>query len=329
MKIRELLDLVVLGMLWGASFLMVKVAAPEFGATALIEIRVLLAAGILLPVVLLRRQLGVIVSNWRPIAIMGVLHYAIPFTLFAYSMMTLSPGYSSIINASSPLFAGMIARFWLRERLSPGRIAGLAVGLIGVALLVGDRLSVGDGSVALAVAAAVAASFCYGFAAVLARRQLSGVSPMAVAGGSMAAASLALLPFAVWFWPDVTPSAPAWGNALILGVLSTAVAFVLYFRLIAAVGPSKAITVTFVIPLFAIVLGAVVLDAPVSATMVGGGLVILLGTGLSTGLIDLQSLRSRSRVVLLRVLMGVAVLSFSDDIPVDMHLSANDIVDYR
>jgi drug/metabolite transporter (DMT)-like permease len=309
----------MLGILWGASFLFIRVAVPEFGAVALMAMRVTFAAMILLPLVLMHKHFTDVVAHWRPIVIMGVLHYAIPFSLFAYAMLTLSAGYTSIINASSPLFAGLVARVWLGDRLSISRIAGLVMGIGGVALLVWDQLAVGSGSITLAVLAAVIASFCYGFAAVIAKKYLANVNPVGVAGGSMVAAAILLLPMSYLFWPDVTPSAEAWSMVLILGVLCTAAAFVLYFRLIAEIGPSSAITVTFLIPVFAVLFGALLMGEQVTATMLVGGAIIAIGTALSMGLIELQTLVRRSLIFSARSLAVVVIVTSLDDTPGDAH----------
>jgi drug/metabolite transporter (DMT)-like permease len=238
------------------------------------------------------------------------LHYAVPFSLFAWSMLTLTAGYTSIINASSPLFAGLIAWAWMGERLDAGRFAGLAIGLAGVTVLVWDKLTIGSGSVVLATTAAITASFCYGLSAVLAKKLLAGIGSVAVAGGSMAAAAMVLLPLSFWAWPAVAPSATAWGMAAALGVACTSVAFVLYFRLIAAIGPTKAITVTFLIPVFAVVFAALFLEERISGLMAGGGALIGLGTALSTGLIRVGGLARVSRGVMARTLAILATLGF-------------------
>jgi len=285
MRTRDLIYLIALGMLWGLSFVLIRVAAPEFGAFALMEARVAMAALLLLPVVVARREAVVIRRHWRAIVLLGLLHYAVPFCLLAFALLTLTGGYSAIINASAPLFAGTVAWAWAGERPVPERIAGLATGLCGVVVLVGERLGIGAEPAAPAVAAAVLAAFCYGFSAVLAKQKLSGVSPLAVTAGSMACAAAVLLPVAVLCWPDTPPSGNAWGCAALLGIACTAVAFGLYFRLVDTVGPGKAITVTFLIPVFAVLFGALFVDESLSPRMLGGGAVILLGTGLSTGVL--------------------------------------------
>ena len=289
MKTRDIFDLVMVAALFGGAFLFMRVAAPAFGAIPLIAVRLALAALVLVPIILARRGTREIMQHWRPITMMAFLHYALPFSLFAYALLTLTGSFTAIINASSPLFVGVIAWLWTGERLPAIRVVGLLVGFVGVVLLVWDKVHLDLDAVGIATAAAVSASFCYGLAAVLAKKHLAGVSPLAVATGSMVAGAAMLLPFAAWLWPATAPSTDAWIMAAGLGIACTSLAFVLYFRLIASVGPTKAITVTFLIPVFAVVFGAILLDEPISVSMVVGGLVILLGTGLSTGLLKPRS----------------------------------------
>jgi drug/metabolite transporter (DMT)-like permease len=319
MKLRDIFDLVTLGILWGAGYLFIRVVVPEFGTFALMEVRMALAAAMLLPLVFLRRQLPEILAHWKDIALMGLLHYAIPFSLYAWALQTLSAGYASVINASAPLFAAVVARIWISERLDTSRTAGLVCGFAGVALLVWDKLSVDGAQHGVAVAATVVAALCYGFAAVMAKRRLAGVSPMVVAGGSMSAAALGLLPLSIALWPETMPSVSAFGLATALGVLCTALAFVLYFRLIASAGPSKAITVTFLIPLFAVVFGAVFLGEHVTPVMVVGGGVIAIGTALATGLIEAGPMLRRVQAFAVRTAVVIIIMNGLDDTPADVH----------
>jgi drug/metabolite transporter (DMT)-like permease len=316
---RDLINLLTLGMLWGISFLFIRVAVPEFGAVALIEVRVLLAAAILVPIVLARRQWSVVARHWKPIAAMGVLHYAIPFSLFAWALLDLSAGYASLVNAAAPLFAGVVARLWTGERLEPTRLVGLVLGLGGVALLVSGKLLSAGTPDALPILATVLAAFCYGFAAVFARQRLAGVEPSAVAAGSMAAAAIVLLPLTWWLRPVAMPSPQAWGMAAVLGVFSTALAFVLYFRLIAAVGPSKAITVTFVIPVFAVACGALFIGETITPAMLAGGVVIAAGTSLATGLVKLALPGTRARGLVVRGVIIALIVTAGDDTPPDVY----------
>ncbi len=283
LKIKDIFDLIAVAALFGGAFLFMRVAAPEFGAIPLIEVRLAAATLILIPIIAVRGGMQEIARNWRPIAIMAVLHNVLPFCLFAYALLTLTGGYTAIVNASSPLFAGVIAWVWIGDRLQPVRIVGLLLGFAGVVLLVWDKVDMNLNAAGVSIAAAVSASFCYGLAAVLMKRNLTGVAPISVAAGSIATATIILLPLAIWFWPDTTPSLNAWVMTATLGIACTAVAFVLYFRLITNVGPTKAITVTFLVPVFAVVMGALMLGEPITTSMMAGGAIILLGTAMSTG----------------------------------------------
>lgn len=285
MSIRDTINLLTLAALWGISFLLIRIAAPEFGAIPLIAVRVSLAALMLLPVIVVRRGFIELRRHWRAIVAVGILHYAIPFSLFAWAMLTLTGGYSAVINASSPLFAAAIAVLWLGERLPASRIAGLAAGFAGVVVLVQGELGGAAAGKLLPVGAALIASLCYGLAAVVTRRELAAVDPVNVAAGSMTVAAIALLPGTIWLWPDAAPSPIAWLLAVILGLACTALAFILYFGLITRAGPVKAISVTFLVPVFAVSFGWLFLDETVTETMLFGGLVVLAGTALATGLL--------------------------------------------
>jgi drug/metabolite transporter (DMT)-like permease len=202
--------------------------------------------------------------------------------------LSITAGLSSIFNATSPLWGALIAWLWLHDRPGRHRALGLAIGFAGVIWLAWDKAGLHAdapaGSAAWAIAACLGATLCYGLGVNLAKRYLAGVPPMAVAGGSQAAASLMLLPLSVWHWPAQAPSVQAWWWAAALGVVCTGLAYLLYFRLIAHVGPAKAISVTFLIPLFAVLWGWVFLGEALTPVMAGAGLVIVIGTALATGL---------------------------------------------
>lgn len=287
MKTRDLTDLVLLGALWGASFLFMRVAAPAFGPVALIALRVALAAVVLTPLALaaghwpeLRRRAGAI-------AWVGVANSAVPFVLFAFATLSLTAGFAALLNATAPMWTALLAWVWLGERSARLRVVGLLLGMVGVGVLVGDRVGLrADAPAALlAVGAGLLATLCYGYAANYTRRYLSSVPPLAAAAGSQAGSALLLAPLAFWLWPATTPGPRDWLAVLALGVLCTALAYVLYFRLIQRVGPTGAVSVTFLIPLFALVWGALFLGEGLSPGMALGGAIVLLGTALSTGVL--------------------------------------------
>jgi drug/metabolite transporter (DMT)-like permease len=192
-----------------------------------------------------------------------------------------------------------VAHFWLKDRLGAGRAAGLALGFAGIAFLFWGRAGLGPGGAGAAVGAALAATASYGVAASYAKRRLAGVDPLAVAAGSQLSAALLLAAPALALWPVRAVPPRAWGAAVALGILCTAVAYVLYFRLIARIGPARAIAVTFLIPPFAVAWGSAFLGEPVTGRMLAGAGVVLLGTALATGLVRVPE-RAAGRATLQR-----------------------------
>jgi drug/metabolite transporter (DMT)-like permease len=285
MRRRDLTDLLLLAALWGASFLFTRIAVPAFGPLALAEVRVAIAAAMLMALLAWRADLGEVRRNAGGFLLLGAVNTAIPFSLFAWAQLTITAGLASILNATAPLFTALVAWVWLRERLAPLQWLGMAIGIAGVAWLSAGKAGLGSGDGAWAIGAAVLASLSYGISASLVKRRFGGVRPLAVAAGSQSAAAVLLLPFAVARWPAGTIAATDWAAAVALGVLCTGLAYILYFRLIARVGPATAMTVTFLIPAFAMLWGALVLGEAVTAPMLAGCAVILAGTALATGLV--------------------------------------------
>jgi drug/metabolite transporter (DMT)-like permease len=288
---RDLADLVVLAALWGASFLFMRMGAAEFGALPLAFVRVAGASALLLPLLWLRGQGPALARHWRPVAVVGIANSAVPFTLFALGALVLGTGLMAVFNATAPLWGALIAWLWLADRPSASRVFGLAVGFAGVlALSYGKadlRADASGISPAIGIAACIVATMFYGFGANYAKKAAAAVPPLAVAAGSQAAAALVLAPLAWWAWPATPPGMRSWLAALMLAVLCTAFAYILYFRLIARVGAARAISVTFLIPAFAALWGFVFLREVPTAAMLAGCAVILLGTALATGMLRL------------------------------------------
>ena len=287
MKTSDLTELFALAAIWGASFLFIRIGAPEFGAIPLAGLRVIGAALVLMPLLMLRGEVRSLIRHWKAILLVGVTNSALPFMCFSYAALTITAGLSAIFNAASPLFGAAIAWLWLRDRLTPPRMLGLLIGFLGVAGLAYSRASLKAGAddtgAMLAVLACVVATVSYGFSANFTKRYLTGVPPMAVAAGSQLGAALVLIVPTIALWPSTSPGAAAWTNLALLAVVCTGVAYILYFRLIAHIGPANAITVTFLIPAFAVVWGAMFLGETPTVQMVVGCAVILLGTSLATG----------------------------------------------
>jgi drug/metabolite transporter (DMT)-like permease len=289
MRARDLAELVLLAAIWGGSFLFTRIAAPEFGPALLVFLRVAGAALLLLPLVALRGDAAALRRHWRPIAVVGLVNSALPFACFTVAALVLNAGLSSIFNATAPLWAAAIAWGWLGERPTPLRAAGLAIGFAGVLGLGLTSASLKPGehgvSPAFGVAACVVGTLFYGFAVNYTKRALAGVPPMAVAGGSQLTAAAASLVPALLTWPAATPAPTAWAGVAVLAFVCTGLAYLLYFRLIAHTGPTNAIAVTYLIPVFGVLWGRLFLQETLNAATFAGCAVILLGTALATGLL--------------------------------------------
>ena len=286
---RYQLEFLLLAALWGASFLFMRVAAPEFGPLPLMLLRCLVGALVLLPIAWAReggRLFRIGRANSGRLLLAGIFNSAIPFVMFGYAALALNAGFSSILNATAPIFGAIVAYVWLKERLTRWRIAGLAIGIAGVVVLSWDKASFrGDGAGGWAVLACLVATFCYGIAGNFVKRRLGGVHPLLVAAGSQVGATLVLLPPGLAGWPQQSPSMVAWASALALGSACTGLAYVLFFRLIANVSASVALSVTYLIPLFGIGWGWLFLSETVDLPMVIGGAIVVLGTALATGML--------------------------------------------
>lgn len=289
MKGTDLAELIGLAALWGASFLFMRLGAGEFGPIALASLRVAGAALLLVPLLRWRDQLGALREHWKPIAVVGIVNSVLPFLCYSYAALSITAGLASIFNAATPLFGAAIAWWWLGDRLTPSRLLGLAIGFAGVLGLVWSNVNsvagFKPGGSGWAVVACIAATVCYGIGANYTKKRLTGVPPLAVAAGSQLAAAIVLTPPMLAAWPAVMPSALAWLAVAALAFASTGLAYLLYFRLIAHVGPANAISVTFLIPVFAVLWGFVFLHETIDAGMLVGCLVIVCGTALATGFI--------------------------------------------
>jgi drug/metabolite transporter (DMT)-like permease len=287
-----LLEFVLLAALWGASFLFTRLGAAEFGALPATGMRVSIAAAFLLPLLLARGQWPTLAQHWKKIFILGMLNSGIPFACYASALMSITTGLSSLINATVPLFGALVAWLWLKDRPHGLKILGLLVGFVGVAMLAWGKASFKPDASGLssgwAVVACLVACLCYGIAASYTRRYLGGVSSLVVATGSQLGATLGLALPTWWFWPTTPPSATAWWALGAVGVLCTGIAYVLYFKLIEKRGTSTALSVTFLIPVFAIVYGALLLGEAVTSWMLLCGAIILGGTALSLDLLKLR-----------------------------------------
>ncbi len=281
-------EFVLLALLWGSSFLFMREGAQAFGAFPTAWVRVTLAAIMLTPVLIWRKELPILQAHWRPAAFSGLLNSGLPFACYAYALMNISTGMSSILNATTPLFGALIAWFWLGDKLNGTRALGLVLGFTGVVLLASDvpgGISFQSGGSGLAIAACLLATFCYGIAGSFTKRYLQNVPSIVTTTGSLWGASIGLAIPALLTWPNEAPTLHAWAALAIAGLLCTALAYVLYFRLMTRTGPARAMTVTYLIPVFANFIGVVFLDEVVTHWMMGCAVVIVAGTALASGLV--------------------------------------------
>ena len=296
MSFASVTDFLLLAAIWGSSFLFMRFAVVEFGALPTAAVRVAVAAAFLLPLMVWRGFGPDFRKHWKSVTFIGVLNSGIPFALFSFALLSITTGLSSLLNATVPLFGALIAWAWLGDRPSGSRMLGLVIGFFGIAMLAWDKASFRPEAIGLAplwaVLACLVASICYGIAANAAKKYLVGVPPMVAATGSQVGATVGLALPALWLWPAQTPGLQAWVGVIVLGILCTGIAYILYFRLIEQAGPAKAVAVTFLVPVFAIIYGTLFLSEPVTAWMLGWGAVIIFGTALSTGLLKLPLLRT-------------------------------------
>lgn len=287
MKKSDAATLLLLGALWGASFLFMRMGANQFGGMALAGMRAIGAAICSIPLLNSRERLGELRTHWRSVLIVGIANSALPFVLFSYAAQSLPSGLSAIFDAIAPLLVAASGWLWLGERLDRLRAGGLLIGLAGVVWLIGGSLGFGHAgaSVGWAMAACVGANLCYTFGAHYSHRRMQVVSPMTVAIGSQFAAALLLLPFTVWLWPAKAPTAQAWLAMFGLAAACTSLAYVLFYRLMARIGSTRSMAVLYLIPVFGVLWGALFLGETVTVAMAGGCVVILFGVALTTGML--------------------------------------------
>jgi drug/metabolite transporter (DMT)-like permease len=272
------LELVLLGAIWGASFLFMRVAAQDFGPFALVEVRLALGAIVLLPF-LWRERARMTRSIWWRLAAIGAINSAMPFVLFAWAAQRAPAGIGAISNATAAMFTAFVAFLFFGERIQSRRVLGLLAGFVGVVVLASGKTS--GGSVWSAAMAGTCAALLYGFGANLLRRYVPGIPAAAIASATLICASVLLSPLAIATWPSTPVPLNSWLSAIALGVLCTGIAYVLYYRLIYRIGAPRAATVTYLIPLFGVMWAFLLLDEAITLNMSVACALILGGVALS------------------------------------------------
>ena len=288
MHTRPMIELPLLAAIWGSSFLFMKIGGSEFGPILFMAIRTLIASLLLISILLLKKQFSLLAIHKKEIFIVGMMNTAIPFVLFGWATLTLSAGSTSVLNATTPMFGAIVAVVWLKDKLTPVAITGLMIGFAGVYVLMFDKLNLPETNVILPTGAVMLASLFYGISANYTKRYLSNVKPLVLAAGSQISATLVLLPISFAFLPKAMPSIEAINSVVFLGIICTGFAYIIFFRLIAELGPTKAISVTYLIPVFGLFWGVVFLQENITLTMLSGCGLILMGVALTTGMIKIK-----------------------------------------
>ncbi|HEF4762788.1 TPA: DMT family transporter [Pseudomonas putida] len=277
----DLFRLLSLAAIWGASFLFMRIIAPVIGTIPTAFFRVSIAAVGLLVILGLMRIRWDFKGKLKTVMLLGVINSGLPATLYSVAAQVLPAGYSAIFNATTPLMGVLIGGLFFHERLSGARLGGVFLGLLGVGILTRAGPVAFDMALLMGALACLLATTCYGFAGFLARRwldQAGGLDSRLSALGSMLGATLFVLPL---FGYSVISQPPAswggwnvWLSLLGLGLVCTAFAYIIYFRLLSSVGPVKSMTTTFLIPPFGVLWGALFLDEPLSMAHIYGGVLI-------------------------------------------------------
>ena len=281
---RYYVELVIMSAIWGSSFLFLRIAAPEFGPFLLIQMRVLTAVIVMLPICVAFGKWGELAANWRVIFMVSLTNMTIPFCLFAFAALSMGSGLLSIMNATVPFFTALIGFAVFEQRLSLLSLLGMAVGFTGVIVLVfdPDAIDIAEGGL-LAVCAALCACFLYGMAINLVSRKLIAVSGLAITSGSLLFSSVLLVPFSIQSLPETMPSASVWAAVTALGIGCTGLAYLMFYRLIARIGSEQTIMTAYLIPLFSLMWGHLFLSESITSFTVLGCLLVLLGVGMTTG----------------------------------------------
>jgi drug/metabolite transporter (DMT)-like permease len=284
MRPRDFAGLALLGALWGGSFLFIRVAVPALGPFLLVELRVGLAAAALLLYALAAGRVPKIRRRWRSFLILGFLNAAVPFSLISAAEIHLTASLAAILNSSTVMFTAMVAAIWMGDVLTARKLVGIVLGIVGVTVLVGwDPIPL-NGVVLLSVAAMLVASLSYALGATYVKSSFSGIPPLGMAIGQLGAATALLLPSSVVSFPGEVPSSAVIFSMLGLALLSTAAAYLIYFRLIENVGPTSTVTVTLLVPVFGLVFGVLLLDEPFGPGTLAGLGIILSSVVLITGI---------------------------------------------
>jgi drug/metabolite transporter (DMT)-like permease len=274
MQLRYWFLLILLGAIWGSSFMFIKIATPEFGPITLVGLRLLLAGSLFLPFLLMPKYLKQVQGHKKKILFLSLFNTAIPFTLFSYASLTSNSNMLAILNSSAALFTMVVAYFWINEQVSKKQVFGLIIGFIGIIVLVNPFNAQ---TTLLASLACLLAAACYGIANVFIQKFATEVNKLVLIGWSLIIGGLIYLPYTILSFPEVTPSKEAIMSLIWLGAVGTGLAFIGYIRLIEKIGAVRTSTVAYFLPVFGIIWGNIFLNEQVTYIVVIGCFMVLTG----------------------------------------------------
>ena len=296
MKIRDLLDFLILSALWGGSYLFMRLSTSTVNPYAMAELRMVIATVFIGLMLVIkpnwRRYLHLPRSQWHKLLFIAFFNSALPFLMIAYAIQFINAGTGAILNTTAPLWGALIASIFYKDHLNKSRMLGLAIGFLGVIYLMWGRASFGGGGLALPIIAAMVGTISYGIAANYLKQYGQGWHPMMITFWSLLISSVLMAGPAVFNWPQNIIPPIAWFGIIGLGIFSTAIAYLLFFRLAERTSPSTAMTVTFMVPLFSMLWGELFLGEEVTTRMIVGAGIVLIGTALAIGLVSFSKPRS-------------------------------------
>lgn len=277
MKLPDFFRLILLSMIWGSSYLLLRIVAPVIGISLAIGGRLLLAALVLLLFAGMSRQFPALRDRWKAYLVLGALNLAIPFVLITYSVVHLNASYGAILNATTPLFTLIAARIWLKEQLTLNKITGLLISIAGIVIIVGGGSLPQSESFWLGILAGLLASCSYGLASVYTKKKFTGTNPMQTASGQLLTAAALMFPFLLMnFKPVIFSQAILW-PLLFIAIVSTAIAYTIYFKLVNNAGSVNASLVTILVPVFSLLWAYIFLHEKISLSMLEGLLMVFIG----------------------------------------------------
>ncbi len=284
MRPKDIGILLLLASLWGASFLFMRVASPVLGPIVLIDLRVLIAGIALILYAVVLRQRPRLLHKWKEYVLLGALNAAIPFCMIAAAELSLDASLAAILNAMTPLFTAIISYVWTRDQFTKRKLAGLVLGIVGVAVLVGWNSHQISGRMIIAVFLSLGAAFFFGIGGVFSSKGFRGEKPLNLAIGQQLAAGIILLPVAIFFIPHRVPQPDVIFSVLGLALLSTSLGYLFYFHLVMNIGAVKTLSVTFLVPVFGVLWGWLFLHESLSIGTLLGLLIILLSVAMGTNI---------------------------------------------